>query len=99
MHPNISEAVAEAPGELPYAPLIGALRPLVRSHDPALETLGRGARAQLAALLPSLDEEPAVLDRDDPSPQPRLFEGLLELIDILSQDRVVVLTLEDLHWA
>src|SRR5205807_7414835 len=40
------EAVEQARGELPYAPLIGALRPLVRSHDPALETLGRGARAQ-----------------------------------------------------
>jgi DNA-binding CsgD family transcriptional regulator/tetratricopeptide (TPR) repeat protein len=28
-----------------------------------------------------------------------LFEALLELIDLLSEDRVLVLTLEDLHWA
>ncbi len=93
------EAVEQAHGELPYAPLIGALRPLVRGHDPALETLGRAARAQLASLLPGLDEEPAGSDPTDPSPQPRLFEGLLELIDVLSRDRVVALTLEDVHWA
>jgi DNA-binding CsgD family transcriptional regulator/tetratricopeptide (TPR) repeat protein len=93
------EAVEEADGELPYAPLIGALRPLVRGRHPALEALGRGTRSQLAALLPGIDEEPAVADRNDPSAQLRLFEGLLELVDLLSEDRVLVLTLEDLHWA
>jgi predicted ATPase len=80
------EAVEEADGELPYAPLIGALRPLVRRHHPALEALGRGTRAQLAALLPGLDEEPADSARNDPSAQLRLFESLLELIDVLSED-------------
>jgi ATP/maltotriose-dependent transcriptional regulator MalT len=93
------EAVEEADGELPYAPLIGALRPLVRSRDPVLAELGRGTRAQLAALLPGLDEEPAGADRNDPSAQLRLFEAVLELIDCLSEERVVVLTLEDMHWA
>ena len=93
------EAVEEADGELPYAPLIGALRPLVRSRHPVFDALGRGTRSQLAALLPGIDEEPAVADRNDPSAQLRLFEGLLELFDLLSEDRVLVLTLEDLHWA
>ena len=93
------EAVEEADGELPYAPLIGALRPLVRGRHPAFAALGRGTRSQLAALLPGIDEEPAVADRNDPSAQLRLFEGLLELIDVLSEDRVLVLALEDLHWA
>jgi DNA-binding CsgD family transcriptional regulator/tetratricopeptide (TPR) repeat protein len=93
------EAVEEADGELPYAPLIGALRPLVRSRDPALERLGRGTRAQLAALLPGLDEEPAAPSRSEPSGQLRLFEALLELLDCLSAERAVVLTLEDMHWA
>ena len=93
------EAVEEADGELPYAPLIGALRPLVRGRNPALEALSRGTRTQLAALFPGLDEEPAVTDRTDPSAQLRLFEGLLELIDLLSEDRVLVLALEDMHWA
>jgi len=93
------EAVEEADGELPYAPLIGALRPLVRARNPAFDALGRGTRAQLAALLPGIDENPAPPERNDPSAQLRLFEGLLELIDRLSEDRVVLLTLEDLHWA
>jgi predicted ATPase/DNA-binding CsgD family transcriptional regulator len=93
------EAVEEADGELPYAPLIGALRPLVRSRDHVLDELGRGTRAQLAALLPGFDEEPASTNRNDPSAQLRLFEAVLELIDCLSEERVVVLTLEDMHWA
>jgi DNA-binding CsgD family transcriptional regulator/tetratricopeptide (TPR) repeat protein len=93
------EAVEEADGELPYAPLIGALRPLVRSRDAALTALSRGTRAQLAALVPGLEEEPPATDRGDASAQVRLFEGLLELIDVLSEDRPLVLVLEDLHWA
>jgi ATP/maltotriose-dependent transcriptional regulator MalT len=93
------EAVEEADGELPYAPLIGALRPLVRARNPAFDALARGTRAQLAALLPGIDEEPAPPERNDPSAQLRLFEGLLELIDVLSQQHTVVLALEDMHWA
>ncbi|MBV9364104.1 MAG: AAA family ATPase [Solirubrobacterales bacterium] len=93
------EAVEEAEGELPYAPLIGALRPLVRARHPAIDALGRGTRAQLAALLPGIDEEAALANRSDASAQLRLFEGLLELFDVLSEDHVLVITLEDLHWA
>jgi len=93
------EAVEEADGELPYAPVIGALRPLVRARHPALDALGRGSRAQLAALLPGLDEEAGASDVNDPSAQVRLFEGLLELLDVLSEERPVILVLEDLHWA
>ena len=83
------EAVEEADGELPYAPLIGALRPLVRARHPALDALGRGSRAQLAALLPGLDEEAGASDVNDPSAQVRLFEALLELLDVLSEERPV----------
>jgi DNA-binding CsgD family transcriptional regulator/tetratricopeptide (TPR) repeat protein len=93
------EAVEQAEGELPYAPLLGALRPLVRSRNPALDTLGRGSRAQLAALLPGLDDGGPQSDRDDPSAQLRLFEALLELLDCLSETQPVVLVLEDMHWA
>jgi DNA-binding CsgD family transcriptional regulator len=93
------EAVEEADGELPYAPLIGALRPLVRSRHPAIDALGRGSRAQLAAMLPGLDEETGSSDANDPSAQVRLFEALLELLDLLGEERPVVLVLEDLHWA
>jgi predicted ATPase len=38
--------------ELAYAPLITALRPLVRDADPVLEALPADVRAELAKLLP-----------------------------------------------
>src|ERR687889_803312 len=34
-------------GELPYAPLVSALRPLVRDEDPSLRALAPGTRAEL----------------------------------------------------
>jgi len=92
------EAVEQDDGELPYAPLTSALRPLVRAGDPVLDELSRGSRAQLAALLPGLDIADGAA-RHDPSAQLRLFESLLELLDLLSQRQPVVLVLEDMHWA
>jgi len=93
------ETVEQEDGELPYAPITSALRPLVRSRDPALQELGRGSRAQLAALLPGIDEVSEAPERADPSAQVRLFEALVELLDCLSERRPVVLILEDMHWA
>ncbi len=93
------EAVEQEDGELPYTPLTSALRPLARACDPAFGELGRGSRAQLAALLPGLDElesSPAALDA---SAQVRLFEALLELLEVLTERQQVALILEDLHWA
>jgi DNA-binding CsgD family transcriptional regulator/tetratricopeptide (TPR) repeat protein len=93
------DGVEPADGELPYAPLLSALRPLVREHHPALEALSAGSRAQLASLLPGLDDGRPRDDRPDPSGQLRLFEALLELLDLLSDAAPVVLILEDMHWA
>ncbi len=93
------DAVEQDDGELPYAPITSSLRPLVRRRDPALEELGRGSRAQLAALLPGLDLADGSTDRHDPSAQLRLFEALLELLDVLSERQPLVLVLEDMHWA
>jgi ATP/maltotriose-dependent transcriptional regulator MalT len=93
------DAVEQGEGELPYAPLLSALRPLVRERHPALQALGRGSRSQLGALLPGLDEEIAPSDQLDPSAQLRLFEAVLELVEVLSEDRSVALILEDMHWA
>jgi DNA-binding CsgD family transcriptional regulator len=94
------EAVEQGEGELPYAPLLGALRPLVRERHPALQALSSGSRAQLAALLPGLDDGgSSSRDRQDPSAQLRLFEALLELLDLLGDEQPLVLILEDMHWA
>jgi predicted ATPase len=93
------EAVEQEDGELPYTPLTSALRPLARAGDPAFGELARGSRVQLAALLPGLDELESPPGALDPSAQVRLFEALLELLDVLSERQQVVLLLEDLHWA
>jgi DNA-binding CsgD family transcriptional regulator/tetratricopeptide (TPR) repeat protein len=85
-------------GELPYAPIVAALRSLARAQDPVLAELPAAVRAELAALLPEL--APGDTDRStDPSAQGRLFEALLLLLDRLSQDAPLVLAVEDLHWA
>src|SRR5437588_2755138 len=93
------ECVEQHDGELPYAPLLSALRPLVRERHPVVESLSGGSRAQLAALLPGLDEVSPAPERHDPAAQLRLFEALLEVFDCLSEQRPLVLILEDMHWA
>jgi DNA-binding CsgD family transcriptional regulator len=84
--------------ELPYAPLLGALRPLVRDGHPALDELSAGSRSHLATLLPSLGP-PAPETGSGADGQMRLFESLLELLHQLSVRQPLVLVLEDMHWA
>jgi DNA-binding CsgD family transcriptional regulator/tetratricopeptide (TPR) repeat protein len=92
--------VDQGDGELPYAPLLSALRPLVRQRHPALAALSSGSRSQLATILPGLEDEPRAHDpRSNPNDQLRLFEALLELIDRLTDAVPVVLILEDMHWS
>jgi ATP/maltotriose-dependent transcriptional regulator MalT len=93
------EAVEQEEGELPYAPLTSALRPLARVGDPSFAELSRGSRAQLAALLPGLDDGASPADSLESSAQVRLFEALLDLLGVLSERQPVALFLEDLHWA
>src|SRR4051812_39361563 len=98
------DAVELGEGELPYAALVGALRPLARAGDQVLETLDPRARAELARLLPGLagaapagGPTPAVA-ADEPD-QGRLFEAVLALLDHMGAQTPTVLALEDLHWA
>ena len=93
------EAVEQGDSELPYSPLLNALRPLVRGQDAALATLPERTRTQLATLLPGLDAAPPPPDSRDGSGQLRLFEALLELLNALSERQSVALVLEDMHWA
>ena len=53
------DGVEQADGELPYAPLLSALRPLVRERHPALQDLSAGGRQQLATILPGLEDDAA----------------------------------------
>ena len=83
-------------GELPYAPLLGALRPLVRDRDPVLEALPPQLRAGLDSLLPGLG---TTMDTESAA-QAHVFEGLLALLDALgAEEAPALLVIEDLHWS
>jgi hypothetical protein len=91
-------------GELPYAPIVAALRPLVRDGGAdALARLPPALRAELAAVVPGLGAIPA--SRAAPGSEPpgaaqgRLFEALLALVGELATRAPLVLVVEDLHWA
>ena len=85
-------------GELPYAPIVTALRPLARSGHEAFGALSAPARAALAQILPGLGRSEARAD-DEATAQARLFDGLLELLELLAGEDGLLLTIEDLHWA
>jgi DNA-binding CsgD family transcriptional regulator len=91
-------------GELPYAPLVAALRPLARRHDEVLDGLPAAARAELGALIPGLggaaasSSHPSSEGSDDAA-QARLFEALLTLFDALGRERTLLVSMEDIHWA
>ena len=95
------ECVELGEGELPYAPLVGALRPLSRDGDRVLDVVGETARAELATLLPELGSRgaPPRPDEGAGTAQRRLFEALLALLERLGREDPVLLLLEDIHWA
>jgi DNA-binding CsgD family transcriptional regulator/tetratricopeptide (TPR) repeat protein len=94
----LGQCVEQGELELPYAPLLGALRPLARDQDPVFAELNPSSRAHLATLLPSLGAASAG-DGSSADGQMRLFESLLELLHLLSVRQPLVLMLEDMHWA
>jgi ATP/maltotriose-dependent transcriptional regulator MalT len=85
--------------ELPYAPIVSALRSLVRRGHPVLDDLGP-ARGELARLLPELGAPGDLLvDPYAGSAQGRLFEVLLMLFERLADETPLLLVIDDLHWA
>src|SRR5262245_17699853 len=95
----VGECVELGDEELPYAPIVSVLRSLARDHDPVLDELPPAARIELAALLPELGGE-ARADGGEAATQgqPRLFEALLALLDLLGREQPFALVLEDIHW-
>jgi DNA-binding NarL/FixJ family response regulator len=91
------ECIELGEGELPYAPIVGALRHLTRVVEPGtLNELPPAARNELGRLVPEL--APGAAPAGAPS-QPVLFEGVLGLLALLADEQPVVLVLEDIHWA
>src|SRR4051794_14538165 len=93
------DAVELGEGEVPYAALMSALRPLARDCPPSLDALHPRGRAELARLLPGLAGAAPADEGTDTPAQGRLFEAVLALLDRLGSEAPVVLALEDLHWA
>ena len=98
------DCVALAEGELPFAPLAAALRPLARELDPGeLEQIP--GYEELGRLLPELGGAEggrvggAASMLEEPLAQSRLFEVMLGLLATLGSEAPVVLVIEDLHWA
>ncbi len=96
----VGECVEMADGELPYGPLVAALRPLVavsaQDEGPVPE-LAPGARAALARLWPELAQSaspPAV-----EFAQGQLFEAVHRLLAARAAHAPVALIVEDVHWA
>lgn len=88
--------------DLSYAPLVEALRPLLRGTGPT----GRG---RIAALVEGLSDLARLFDGLPLVPPPplsdlglertRLFEAVTRLLDRAAAERPVALVLDDLHWA
>lgn len=84
------ECVEVAEGELAFAPIVSALRPVMNDGE-AVRYLEPPLRAALAALWPSLGEAGT-------SSREQLFEAVYRVLAGLAQDRLVLLIVEDLHW-
>ena len=94
------ECLELAEGELPYAPLVGALRSLLRGQDRAeTEELLGGAREPLSRLLPEPGAADPPRSTAPQGDQARLFEALLEVLTKLAAEDPILLVIEDLHWA
>jgi DNA-binding CsgD family transcriptional regulator/tetratricopeptide (TPR) repeat protein len=92
--------------EVPFAPLVSALRPIARElaecGSDLPEHLSAETMAALSELLPEFAKEGgAAPDESEESSgtQARLFEALLALIERLGRLTPIVLVLEDIHWA
>src|SRR5829696_1507082 len=84
-------------GELPYAPLVGALRRIAREGDPAIDSIPDSQRADLATILPGLGG--GSREEGSEAEQVRVFEALLALFDAMAEQQPLLLVIEDLHWA
>ena len=95
------ECVELGEGELPYAPLVAALRPLSRDQDPVLQRgrRDRQGRAGHAAARARRAQSGGAARRGRGTSQRRLFEALLALLERLGREQPVLLLLEDIHWA
>ncbi len=88
-----------AEGELPYAPIVGALRML--EGDTSDDDAGRVSAEALALFVaePGPEDRSAMSVSGREGAQARLFARVMASLTDLSRDRGLMLVVEDLHWA
>lgn len=98
----IGECVEFTEVEIPFAPLLGALRPVLRERDDLPELLGE-RRRHLAPLFPELGASAPPDDADsalhEQLARARFFEAVLALLERLGEEAPLVFAVEDLHWS
>ena len=97
----VGECLPLGDGELPYAPVVGALRSLMAQREGSeLEEMLRSVRGELAVLLPELasDRGGVASPPAGEGTQARLFEQLLALLASAARARPLVLVVEDFQW-
>lgn len=95
----VGECLSLGEGELPYAPVIGALRSLVDQRGAAEIDALLPAGHELAALMPELAGEPAAPALASAGSQGRLFEQLAALLAAAARAAPLVVVIEDFQWA
>ncbi len=92
--------IAMGTGEIPYAPLVEALRRFVRQVGPdRFRAMVGDAAVGLASLVAGIvDEVPSGSAMSGLSTQSQVFHAILRLLDALGADRPVLLIIEDLQW-
>ncbi len=92
----------ESSGRLSYQPLIEALRPRIDQENAPDDLLHDVWLAEIARLLPELRERYPDLSNlvaDASVARNHLFEAVARLLDALAARTLLVLFLDDLHWA
>lgn len=86
---------------IPYALFGDGFVPFLREMSPAaLQTLSRGATAELSLLFPTLRAESAPrLPGDSADLKPRLLDAFAQFLHRLAQKQPLLVVLENLHWA
>ena len=107
----VGGCIGLAEGSLPFAPIVEALRPLVRELEerdgddghPVTGGVPHEALSTLAASLGLLTDRPVAASAGaELRPEwvrSRIYESILDLLRGLAVNGPVVLAIEDLHWA
>ncbi|MEV4754517.1 AAA family ATPase [Micromonospora sp. NPDC049559] len=82
---------------LPFAPFSAVLRALWQQLPEEVRAASAGHEELLARILPDLGPSGPIGQGDDDSA--RLFELTARILERLASSRLVVLVIEDLHWA